>query len=53
MSTADEQTADRIGPSGYRQAELNAARLEAAALGYGLKLRPARARKRGSHRVSA
>ena len=40
MSTADKQT-NRIGPSGYKQAELNAARIDAARLGYGVGLRPA------------
>lgn len=39
-----EREPDRIGPRGYKQAELNAARLEAACLGYGLGLRPARVR---------
>jgi hypothetical protein len=35
---------DRTGPSGYTQPELDAARLDAARLGYGVGLRPARAR---------
>jgi hypothetical protein len=39
-----ELESKRIGPAGYSQAELDAARLEAARLGYGLGLRPARAR---------
>jgi hypothetical protein len=44
MAVVLEREPDRIGPSGYTQAELDAARLDAARLGYGVGLRPARVR---------
>jgi hypothetical protein len=44
MAVVLEPETNRIGPSGYTQAELDAARLDAARLGYGLGLRPARTR---------
>jgi hypothetical protein len=43
--TDGTREAERIGPSFYTQGDLDAARLAAAALGYGIGLRPGRAER--------